>query len=86
MGNPSVRFDEGRGSVGHWPSGLSIRPLLPTLRTKGEEGRGDVAPAPKVGMARCAVTVVERPARRSFSGGWERQTTESVWDVILKDA
>src|SRR5437016_4167195 len=32
MGNPSVRFDEGRERVGHWPSGLSIHPLSPTLR------------------------------------------------------
>ena len=31
MGKPSVRFDEGRESVGHWPTGLSIHPLLPTL-------------------------------------------------------
>jgi hypothetical protein len=31
MGNPSVRFDEGRESVGHWPLGLSIHPLPPTL-------------------------------------------------------
>src|SRR5436190_14357384 len=31
MGNPSVRFDEGRESVGHWPRASSIRPLLPTL-------------------------------------------------------
>src|SRR5713226_2332268 len=32
MGNPSVRFDEGRESVGHWPVCLSIHPLPPTLR------------------------------------------------------
>ena len=32
MGNPSVRFDEGRERVGHWPFGLSIPPFLPTLR------------------------------------------------------
>ncbi len=31
MGNPSVRFDEGREGVGHWPLRLSTRPLLPTL-------------------------------------------------------
>ena len=31
MGNPSVRFDEGRERVGHWPVGLSIQPLPPTL-------------------------------------------------------
>jgi len=37
MGNPSVRFDEGRESVGHWPLGLSIHPLPPTLRkSEGE--------------------------------------------------
>ena len=34
MGNPSVRFDEGRGSVGHWPWGLSIHPFPPTLLKK----------------------------------------------------
>ena len=33
MGNPSVRFDEGRERVGHWPFGLSIPPFLPTLRS-----------------------------------------------------
>src|SRR5437667_11828867 len=33
MGNPSVRFDEGRERVGHWPPGLSIHALLPTLRS-----------------------------------------------------
>ena len=32
MGNPSVRFDEGRESGGHWPSGLSTHPLPPTLQ------------------------------------------------------
>src|SRR5438105_1350025 len=31
MGNPSVRFDEGRERVGHWPVRLSIQPLPPTL-------------------------------------------------------
>src|SRR6267143_52954 len=45
MGNPSVRFDEGRGSVGHWPPGLSIHPLLPTLRNEefllGNQARRD---------------------------------------------
>ena len=35
MGNPSVRFDEGRERVGHWPLGLSAPPLLPTLRPHG---------------------------------------------------
>src|SRR5438445_11922341 len=30
MGNPSVRFDEGRERVGHWPVRLSIQPLPPT--------------------------------------------------------
>src|SRR2546426_10952112 len=34
MGNPSVRFDEGRERVGHWPFGLSTQPLLPTLRPR----------------------------------------------------
>ena len=34
MGNPSVRFDEGRERVGHWPLGLSAPPLLPTLRPR----------------------------------------------------
>ena len=32
MGNPSVRFDEGRERGGHWPSGLSTHPLPPTLQ------------------------------------------------------
>ena len=32
MGNPSVRFDEGRERVGPWPLGLSTQPLSPTLR------------------------------------------------------
>ena len=32
MVNPSVRFDEGRERVGHWPFGLSNHPLPPTLR------------------------------------------------------
>src|SRR5436189_6114733 len=36
MGNPSVRFDEGPKSVGHWPLCLSTHPLPPTLR-HGEE-------------------------------------------------
>ena len=31
MGNPSVRFDEGRERVGHWPLRLSIQPFPPTL-------------------------------------------------------
>src|SRR5882672_374713 len=31
MGNPSVRFDEGRERVGHWPVCLSIHPFPPTL-------------------------------------------------------
>jgi len=31
MGNPSVRFDEGRERVGHWPVCLSIHPSPPTL-------------------------------------------------------
>src|SRR5512140_852748 len=29
MGNPSVRFDEGRESVGHWPS--AFQPILSRL-------------------------------------------------------
>jgi hypothetical protein len=29
MGNPSVRFDEGRESVGHWP--LAFQPILSRL-------------------------------------------------------
>src|SRR5678816_3975029 len=32
MGNPSVRFDEGRERVGHWPVCLSIHPFPPTLQ------------------------------------------------------
>ena len=35
MGNPSVRFDEGRERVGHWPVCLSIHPFPPTLQTRG---------------------------------------------------
>ena len=31
MGNPSVRFDEGRERAGHWPVCLSIHPSPPTL-------------------------------------------------------
>ena len=34
MGNPSVRFDEGRERVGHWPVCLSIQPLPPTLQSR----------------------------------------------------
>ena len=34
MGNPSVRFDEGRERVGHWPVCLSIHPSPPTLLTR----------------------------------------------------
>ena len=36
MGNPSVRFDEGRERDGHWslPFGLSIQPFLPNLRPR----------------------------------------------------
>jgi hypothetical protein len=34
MGNPSVRFDEGRERVGQWPVCLSIQPLLPTLQNR----------------------------------------------------
>ena len=30
-GKPPARFDEGQGKDGHWPAGLSIRLLLPTL-------------------------------------------------------
>ena len=30
MGNPSVRFDEGRERVGHWPVRLSTQPLSKT--------------------------------------------------------
>jgi hypothetical protein len=37
MGNPSVRFDEGRKRVGHWPVRLSAHPLPPTLHN-GEAG------------------------------------------------
>ena len=29
MGNPSVRFDEGRERVGHWP--LAFQPILSRL-------------------------------------------------------
>jgi hypothetical protein len=29
MGNPSVRFDEGRESVGHWP--CAFQPILSRL-------------------------------------------------------
>ncbi len=36
MGNPSVRFDEGRERVGHWSYGLSIPPFLPTLPCASE--------------------------------------------------
>ena len=35
MGNPSVRFDEGRERVGHWPVRLSIQPFPPTLLKTG---------------------------------------------------
>jgi len=35
MGNPSVRFDEGRERVGHWPVRLSIQPFPPTLLNQG---------------------------------------------------
>ena len=36
MGNPSVRFDEGRERVGPWPLGLSTQPLSPTLPCASE--------------------------------------------------
>ena len=46
MGNPSVRFDEGRESVGHWPECLSIHPLPPTLRNEEDKSlRGGTNPA-----------------------------------------
>ncbi len=32
MGNPSVRFDEGRERVGHWP--LPFNPTAPAYSTK----------------------------------------------------
>src|SRR5678815_862586 len=35
MGNPSVRFDEGRARVGHWPVCLSIHPFPPTPPKQG---------------------------------------------------
>src|SRR2546421_12098668 len=38
MGNPSVRFDEGRERVGHWPVRLSIQPLPPTLQENSSFG------------------------------------------------
>ena len=34
MGNPSVRFDEGRERVGHWPLAFQSHPLLPTLQVR----------------------------------------------------
>src|SRR4026209_179250 len=34
MGSPSVRFDEGRESVGHWPMCLSTHPFPPTLQNR----------------------------------------------------
>jgi len=41
----SVRFgfDEGRGRrAGHWPSGLSIHPLPPTLQNRGRNTEPDL--------------------------------------------
>lgn len=34
MGNPSVRFDEGRERGGHWPLAFQSHPLLPTLHNE----------------------------------------------------
>src|SRR6266581_8277242 len=38
MGNPSVRFDEGRERVGHWPLAFQVQPLPPTLQNRGRNG------------------------------------------------
>jgi hypothetical protein len=39
MGNPSVRFDEGRESVGHWP--CAFQPILSRLLYyRDKEGNG----------------------------------------------
>jgi hypothetical protein len=37
MGNPYVRFDEGRKRAGHWPVCLSAHPLPPTLLNGEDE-------------------------------------------------
>jgi hypothetical protein len=42
MGNPSVRFDEGREGAGHWRQRLSTQPLLPTLLTRMEDGKAEI--------------------------------------------
>ena len=51
MGNPSVRFDEGRERVGHWPVCLSIHPFPPTPPEQGAE-----PPSPKAKRENCLTT------------------------------
>ena len=48
MGNPSVRFDEGRERAGHWRQRLSIQPLLPTLPNQGLRQRSRLGTRVKV--------------------------------------
>ena len=52
MGNPSVRFDEGRERVGHWPVCLSIHPFPPTPPKQAGKPEGPTAavqaPAPEL--------------------------------------
>src|SRR5882672_3091969 len=57
MGNPSVRFDEGRERVGHWPVCLSIHPFPPTLLA--------LIPIPGVGK------VLQEGNEENEGGNWE---------------
>lgn len=68
MGNPSARFDEGRERVGHWPYGLSIHPLLPTLLCASEVGRNvGESPTRRVGLFTTEQFLNSVAARR----GWK---------------
>src|SRR5437660_88321 len=66
MGNPSVRFDEGRKSVGHWPLCLSTHPLPPTLRN-GEEEKGKIIK----GIANLRFEISKRKILRMLSANPE---------------
>jgi hypothetical protein len=68
MGNPSVRFDEGRERVGQWPFGLSIQPLLPTLPCASEAGLNvGESPTRRVGLFATEHELNSVAARR----GWK---------------
>jgi hypothetical protein len=76
MGNPSVRFDEGRESVGHWPLSLSAHPLPPTLHN---ETRTDWA------LVCTKKLVVLLCVEANLASGWKRRGPEERLEFAPDD-